>query len=192
MATSRATWASIARCGWTMACRALNLGFEGYYAWMRPRSYTTPTGAAYPLMLDYAPYVGSSYSIHPGDWEAGNVEVDGVPLMGPTRASFISGGDVALAQSFPGLITLTASYSYVHCEASTWSSDSAIWDYQREQLWAEGDKSILKGSVVVSLLRIGLPLQLYADYHNQSWIPREETPATDSWDAGIRLIARFW
>lgn len=168
------------------------LGVDGYYAYFRARTYQTPKGTKYPLLLDYAPYVGDTYVIDPGDWLAGRISLDLAPIVGPTRASFVSKNSLDVARSFPPLLTIGLGYSYIHCAATTWTSQDPKWDYDREQPWRAGDKNVLLGSATVSLLRLGLPLQLYGSMRNQSLIPGKNTRAADTWSAGMRALLKFW
>lgn len=165
---------------------------DGYYAYFRPRTYQTPSGTRYPLLLDQAPYVGSTYVIDPGDWLAGRAMLELSPVLGPTRASFVSHGQLEKARRLPALIGVTLGYSYIHCAATTWTSQDPKWDAEHEQPWRAGDKNVLIGALTVSLLRVGLPLQLYGGAHVQSLIPGKNTRAADSWSAGARAFLQFW
>jgi hypothetical protein len=170
----------------------LNLGVDMGYAYFRPRTYAAPKGTLYPLLLDQQPYVGDSYQIRPGNWEMVAVQLEAALWLGPTFASRISSGSLEKAQSLPPMLSALVSYTYFHVEATTFKSDDALWDWQHEQPWGQGDKSALQGTLTLSLLRVGLPVQLYSTYRNQSWIPGKYMQAADSWSAGARLIAKFW
>ena len=170
----------------------LSLGLDAYYAYFRSRTYDTPKGTQYPLLLNDQPFVGDTYKIDPGDWLVGAFSVEVVPFIGPARASFVSGGSLEKALAMPPLVDLELGYTYVHCAATTWTSDSPQWDWTHEELWLEGDKNQLRANLTVSLLRLGLPLQLYGAYRNQSLIPGKYTRAADTWNGGARLLAKFW
>ena len=170
----------------------VNLGADLSYAYFRSRTYDTPHGTKYPLLMNYAPYVGEHYTLSPGNWQVATLSMEVSPILGPTRASMVSGNDLARAQALPALLTFGASYTHVHCQASTWKSDSAKWDYDREKAWGDGDKNALRGSINLSLLRLGLPLQLYALGRNQTLLPGKNTRAANTWSAGARLLLKFW
>jgi len=170
----------------------LSLGLDAYYAYFRPRTYTAPKGTLNPLLLDAQPYVGDHYTIDPGDWWVATALVELTPFIGPARSSFISHHSLAVAEGYPALVQVQLGYSHIHCNPTTWKSDSALWDYQHDALWLDGDKNMLRAQLTVSLLRLGLPLQLYGEYHNQSIIPGKYTRAANTLSAGARIIAKFW
>lgn len=170
----------------------VNLGGDFFYSFFREKTLTTPTGVRNPLLLTYAPYVGSSYRIDPGDWFGATLSVEGSPILGPTFATLVSGHDLEKAKTLPPLITLTFSYTYLATMQSRWYSDSPLWDYDREKNWKPGDKNIFRFLATVSLLRVGLPLQLYVQYRAQDIIPGRFTRASDATVVGVRVLFKFW
>ena len=68
----------------------------------------------------------------------------------------------------------------------------ALVDWDREKYWQPGDKNILRASVTVSFLRLGVPLQLYASYRTQELIPGRYTRAASVFSAGVRTVFKFW
>jgi len=170
----------------------INLGVDVYYSWLRERSYQTPRGVRNPLLLTFAPYVGESYRINPGDMAGVTGLLELVPWIGPTRGSWIAGGKLENAAKFPPLLTLSAAHTYAHVNSSDWTSESRLWDWEREEDWQPGDKNTVKLGADLSLLRIGLPLQFYAGYRNQEWIPGRNTRATNVTSVGARLLLKFW
>jgi hypothetical protein len=170
----------------------LAIGADVYGAWLRPRTYQTPRGTKNPLLLDYQPYVGDTYVIDGGDWLAASLVIDAALLAGPTRATRVSGNDLAKAEALPPLLALTASYTYLATGQTTWRSDSALWSYEREKHWGPGEKNIFRANATVSLLRLGLPLQLYGLWRSQELIPGRNTRPSSVVGGGIRLFAKFW
>lgn len=170
----------------------LNLGLDLYYAFFRPRQYQSGHGLKNPLLNNTAFYLGDTYLVDGGDWLAGTLSVDVVPFLGPTRASIVSGGSLEKAHALPGMLTLSLSYTRVQTFQSDWKSDSPLWDYDREKFWQPGEKNILKATATVSLLRVGVPLQLYARYQSGDLIPGRYTRPANVVSAGVRLVAKFW
>jgi len=170
----------------------LNLGGDFYFSWFRPKTLPTPTGRKNPLLLTYAPYVGASYVQDPGDWFGSTLSVEASPFLGPTFATFVSGRSLERARSFPPLLTVLVSYSYVMVGQSRWYSDSAIWNYDKEKLWQPGDKNIVRFGATLSFLRLGVPVQLYAQYRVQDIIPGRWTRSSNVLTGGVRVIAKFW
>jgi hypothetical protein len=170
----------------------LTVGVEAYYAYFKPRTYTTPKGTENPLLLNYAPYVGPTYTIDVGDWMVGSVNIEGVPLIGPTWATWISNRSMEAAEKFPPLVSLSLSYTYIHTNVTEWKSQNERWDYDREKNWGSGEKDALKGQLLLSFLRMGAPLQAYVSYRNQSWIPGRNTRPANTLATGVRLLLKFW
>lgn len=169
-----------------------NVGADVFYGWYRSRTYTTPRGTLNPLLLTYQPYVGDTYVIDPGDWLSGTVYAEFAPIIGPTRASIVSGGSLEKAEALPPLVNVLVSYQHIHCFASHWESPSAQWNYDREKNWGDGYKNAVRANLNVSLLRVGLPLQLYANYRNVSLIPGKNIRPADTLAFGVRLLLKFW
>lgn len=170
----------------------LNLGADLSYAFFRPREYKAGYGRKNPLLNNNAPYVGDTYWVDGGDWLAGTLSLDVTPIYGPALATLVSGHSVEKAKALPGLLTLNVSYTRVQTFQSDWQSQSALWDYDREKFWQPGEKNIVRAMATVSLLRLGLPIQLYARYQSGDLIPGRYTRPANVFTAGIRLVAKFW
>lgn len=169
----------------------LRLGVDTYHAWLRERTFTTPTGVRSPLLLTFAPYAGPTYKIDPGDLDGVFSYLEVVPIIGPSRPTWLA-RDAAAASRMPPLLMVWAGYTYVHVAQSDWTSRSAWWDWQKEKEWLPGNKNTVKMGAELSLLRVGAPLSLYATYRNQEWLPGRNTRATDVLMVGARLIMKFW
>jgi hypothetical protein len=170
----------------------LTLGLDVFYEWFAPHRYDTPTGTKNPLLLSYQPYAGTSYMLDPGDLVGFSVQVDGVPVRGPSEASFISGWNPLVAESFPPLLTLSLRYTFSWIGQTRFDSMSDLWDFQQEDHWRPGYRNALSATVLFSFLRLGAPLQVYASYRTLSLIPGRNTRAADVLTAGIRIPAKFW
>lgn len=170
----------------------VNLGADFYYSWLRPRQMQSPTGAKNPLLLTHAPYIGETWTLDPGDFLGFIGSVELVPLVGPTWSSFISGHKVERARSFPPLLTVSLGHAYVKVGQTRFESASKIWSWDREKIWKPGDKNTVRLGAELSLLRLGLPLQLYAGYRDQEWVPGRNTRAANILTFGARLMLRFW
>jgi len=168
------------------------LGLDLFYEALLPHEYVTPRGTKNPLLLNYRPYVGDTYTIDPGDFAGVSFQVDIVPWKGPARATWITKGSLERAEKLPPLLTLTFRYTYTHLGQSDWQSRSADWDWQREKDWRPGYKNILYGKLMLSLLRIGLPLQPYVAYRDLSLIPGKNCRATRVVAFGLSFPAKFW
>ena len=170
----------------------INFGLDLHYAWMRERSFASPTGSRSPLLMTYAPYTGPSYTINPGDMIGGSVLLELVPLIGPTWSTWMNQHNPANSAKWPALLTLTGAVMYAHMNQSTWTSQSALWDWDHNKYWLPGDKNTVKLSADLSLMRLGLPLQLYAGYRTQELLPGRNSRATDVMLVGARLVMKFW
>ncbi len=170
----------------------LTLGLDLFYQAMLPHEYETPRGEKHPLLLNYQPYVGDTYVIDGGDFLGASFQIDVVPWKGPFRGTWITKGNREQAERLPPLLTLTFRYTYTHLGQSDWQSKSADWDWQREKDWRPGYKNIVYGRLLLSLLRIGIPLQPYVAYRDLSLIPGKNCRATRVVALGLSIPAKFW
>jgi hypothetical protein len=145
-----------------------------------------------PLLNNTAPYIGEKYWVDGGDWIGGTVSVDVAPFFGPSRPSIVSGYDAKKAEALPPMVMITLSYTRIQTFQSNWTSDSALWDYDREKYWQPGEKNILRGTLTVSLLRVGVPVQVYARYQSGDIIPGRFTRPANILSVGAKLVAKFW
>jgi len=172
--------------------RRVTVGVDAFYEVFFRHRYRTPSGTKHPLLLNFKPYVGDTYTLDPGDFSGFSVQVEGVPWRGPARATWLTGRDAARAAELPPLVTLGVRYTHVHLAQSDWESRSSLWDWEREKMWRPGFKNILALQVGVSLLRLRVPLDLYGGYRNQTWIGGKNCRASNVWFTGVRVPIRFW
>lgn len=170
----------------------LNFGADVFYAFFRPREYRAGHGVKNPLLTNNAPYVGETYWVDGGDWLAGTLSVDLVPMIGPTLATRVSGGDLARAHALPPLLTVSLGYTRIQTFQSDWHSDSPLWDYDREKFWQPGEKNMLRATLTASFLRLGVPLQVYVRYQSGDLIPGRFTRPANVFSAGLRVPMKFW
>jgi hypothetical protein len=170
----------------------LTLGLDVFYDWFAPRRFDAPSGERHPLLMNFEPFIGTSYIIDPGDFIGFSVQADVVPWKGPARASWISGMDSGRAAAFPPLLTVSLRYTFQYSSQTDYSSQSDLWDYTQEDRWRPGYRNILTATVLFSFLRLGAPLQVYATYRSLSLIPGRNARAADVFTAGIRIPAKFW
>jgi hypothetical protein len=170
----------------------LTIGVELFYEMFFSHTYVTPTGAKNPLLCNYAPYVGPTYQIDPGDFMGASAQFDVVPVKGPALASWISGNDKARAEKFPPMLTFAFRYTFTYLQQTYYTSPSDLWNYDREKQWRPGYKNALFFKLQFSFLRLGAPLMIYATYRNLSWIPGKNTRASDTMAVGIQIPLKFW
>ncbi len=170
----------------------LRIGLDVYHSWLFEREFTTPRGERSPLLLTYAPYVGDTFKLDPGNLTGVTGLVQVMPFIGPTWATWLSGRNRANSAKFPAMLMLWAGMTHVAVAQSNWTSQSQWWDWQREKEWLPGDKHTVRLGAEISLLRVGVPLNLYANYRNQEWVPGKNTRAANAAQAGVRLIMKFW
>lgn len=170
----------------------LTLGVDLFYEWFATHRYQTPTGERNPLLMNFQSYVGTSYTIDPGDYLGASVQADVVPWKGPVRASWISKGDANRAAAFPPLLTLSLRYTFTYLGQTRYHSMSDLWDYTQEDRWRPGYKNAIAATAMFSFLRLGAPLQIYVTYRSLSLIPGRNARASDVITAGVRIPAKFW
>jgi len=170
----------------------LTLGLDLFYEHFFERRRKTPTGTLHPLLLTQAPYVGDHYKVKPGDFAGFSFEISGAPYMGPAKATWLNGYDLIKARNLPPILSVAILYSFVGLQQTDWRSKHALWDWEREKLWRPGYKNILEGRVIVSLLRVGVPLQIYGSYRTLTLIPGKNARAPNIISAGIQIPLKFW
>jgi hypothetical protein len=168
-----------------------NLGADLFYSYFRPHTYTTPTGSKNPLILTYAPYVGSTYTIDPGDWFGATATFELAMVIGPTLNTWLS-RKTASTYGWPPLLSLNVGYTYIATQQTLWQSNSPQWDWDREKHWLPGDKNLIRVMATLSLLRLGLPVLLYGGYRAQDWVPGRYTRAADLFTVGVRAVLKAW
>ncbi|MBI5610133.1 MAG: hypothetical protein HY902_14755, partial [Deltaproteobacteria bacterium] len=112
--------------------------------------------------------------------------------VGPAYATFVSGHSLSKARSFPPLLTVSAGFTWLHVGQTTFTSQSPMWTWDREKVFLPGFKTNVRFGADLSLLRLGLPLQLYAKTTNQEWVPGQNIRASNTVTFGARIILKFW
>jgi len=170
----------------------VTIGLDFFYEIFFRHEYTTPTGEKNPLLLNLRPYVGDTYTIDPGDFLGFSAQIDLVPWKGPARATWLTKGSLEAAEKLPPLVTISLRYTYIYMGQTDWGSNSAIWEWEVEKYWRPGYKNILQGMLTISLLRLGIPLQPFVSYRNQSWLPGKNFRAASVLATGLRIPLKFW
>ncbi len=168
------------------------LGVDVFYEFFFKHTYTTPQGTKSPLLLTFAPYVGPTYTIDPGDFLGAAVSIDVVPYKGPVLDTWLTKGDMKKGKKFPPLVSINIEYRHIHIFQSDWESNSEIWDWSREKSWRPGYKNVLAARLTLSFLRLGAPFQVYAGYRNQTWIGGKNSRAANVFIVGLRVPMKFW
>lgn len=172
--------------------KRFTLGVDLFYDFLFKHTYDTAEGTKNPLLLNLKGYVGDTYTLDPGDFKGIAVQLEAVAFFGPALATWLSNNDAAAAEKLPPLLKLSIIYRYTHVGQSDWESDSALWDWEKEKLWMPGHKNTLWAKATVSLMRLGVPLQIYFAYRNQSWLAGKNIRAADVVAGGIQVPAKFW
>lgn len=170
----------------------LTLSLDLFYEVFFERTRRSATGEKHPLLLNQERFVGKNYEIKPGDFSGFSFQISGAPYMGPAKATWLNGYDMIKARSLPPILSLSLLYSFVHLQQTDWRSDLPMWDWNRERLWRPGYKNILEARLTLSLLRVGVPAQIYASYRTLSLIPGKNCRAPEILSAGIMIPVKFW
>ncbi len=170
----------------------LTLGLDFFYEIFFEHTYTSARGEINPLLLNYALYIGDTYTIDPGDFTGFSFEADVVAYKGPAWGTWLVKGDTEKAKSLPPLISLSLRYTFIHLQQTDYTSESDLWDWEQEDDWRPGYKNMLGAKITFSFLRLGAPFQLYAGYRTLSLIPGKNTRAADVIQGGIQIPMKFW
>ncbi len=172
--------------------KRITLGFEVFYQAMLPQTFDTPQGTVNPLLLSIAPYAGDTYRVDGGDFMGASVAASFVLWKGPAKATWLTGGSAEKAANLPPILTLKLQYSFTYLGQTNWTSKSDLWDWKNEKTWRPGYKNTLSASLVISLLRVGVPAQLFIRYRTLSLIPGKNCRAADVLAGGVRIPLKFW
>ena len=172
--------------------KRITLGFEVFYQFMLPHKFVTPKGTVNPLLLNYAPYAGDTYRVDGGDFMGASVAASFVLWKGKAKATWITKGSTAKAAKLPPMLTFSFQYTFTYLGQSDWTSKSDLWDWRNEKMWRPGYKNTLSFSLLLSLLRVGVPAQLFVRYRTLSLIPGKNCRAADVIAGGVRIPLKFW
>ena len=75
---------------------------------------------------------------------------------------------------------------------SRWYSESEIWNWDQERFWAPGYKNILGAQASISLLRLGVPLDIQAGATSLNLLPGRNVRAPEMLTAAVRVPMKFW
>lgn len=172
--------------------KRITLGFEIFYEAMLPHKYDTPRGTVNPLLLRFEPYVGDTYRIDPGDFMGASVAASFVLWKGPAKGNWLTKGSADRAAKLPPMLTLSFQYTFTYLGQSNWMSNSDLWDWTNEKIWRPGYKNTLTFQLLLSLLRVGVPAQIFFRYRSLSLIPGKNCRAADVLTGGIQIPLKFW
>ncbi len=170
----------------------LTIGLDMFYEAFFTRTLTSATGEKHPLLLNQRPYVGEHYQVKPGDFSGVSLQITGVPYRGPALASWLTNGSAEAAESLPPIISVSVRYTFVHLQQTDWRSDFELWDWEHEKFWRPGYKNILDFSLTVSLLRLGVPAQIYASFRTLNLIPGKNCRSAENLSVGLRVPLKLW
>ena len=115
-----------------------------------------------------------------------------MPHRGPASGNWITDGDDEKAAKLPPVLTVFGRYTYTYLMQSDWTSNSDLWDWDREKLWRPGYKNILTAQVTLGMLRWGVPLQVYGSIRSLTLLPGKNTRAANVVSAGIQAPFPLW
>ncbi|MDF1562140.1 MAG: hypothetical protein P1V51_03805 [Deltaproteobacteria bacterium] len=167
------------------------VGVDFFHEIFFPHRFYSSTGAVHPLLLNTRPYVGETYVIDGGDFTGVDVGVEVIAIQGPILDTWLT-KKLKGAGNIPPLVTLTARYNFTYVGQTDYTSNSELWDWEQEKFWKPGYKNILLGQVMVSLLRVGVPLRLYAKVRDISLLPGKNVRGPLAVTGGLQLPLRFW
>ncbi len=170
----------------------LRLGVDLFYEIFWERTYDTPRGEKHPLLLNFDPYVGDTYKLDPGDFMGFSAQVDLVPIKGPEKGNWITKGDDEKAKKLPPVLSLYGRYTYTYLFQSDWTSNSDLWDWEKEKLWRPGYKNIITLQAMLGMFRWGVPLNLYVNMRSLTWLPGKNTRTANVFSVGLQAPVPLW
>ncbi len=168
------------------------VGADVFYEAFLPRTYYSSTGEIHPLLLNERPYVGETYRMNPGDFAGIELTATVTAIRGPARETWLTRRAPGLADSQPPLLRLSFTYGFTGVMQSRWYSESEIWNWDQERFWAPGYKNILGAQASISLLRLGVPLDIQAGATSLNLLPGRNVRAPEMLTAAVRVPMKFW
>ena len=168
----------------------LTVGIDLFHELFLPQTRRSGTGVLHPLLRNQRPFVGETYTIDPGDFTGFTLGLELVAWRGPEWDTWLSGA--AAAADLPPLLTVGLQYNFTWVAQSDYRSNSPLWDWEQEEFWLPGYKNILLGTVNISLLRVGVPINLYAAWRNLTLLPGKNVRAPNVVFLGMQLPLKFW
>ncbi|MFC1889630.1 hypothetical protein ACFL4G_07735 [Thermodesulfobacteriota bacterium] len=171
----------------TRFLKRVTLGLEPYYEHFWDRRYKAPTGRDNPLISNDAPYIGDHYPMQPGDYFGYNAGIHVELIKGPKKPSWLTRSNPEFQAMMPAILSLDLLFSHMLSFDSIYESKSEVWNDEKEEDNAAADKFTLGGKVTLSLLRYGIPLDIYAKYSNQEIIAGKNFTPIIGWGLGARI-----
>ncbi|MBK7973277.1 MAG: hypothetical protein IPK07_08365 [Deltaproteobacteria bacterium] len=163
------------------------LSFDLFYEHYLPREFASPVGKYNPLIVNYAPYIGPTYTVTRGDlYGIGSVLRYDV-LRGPDEPSWLTRSNPEFQKALPALFAVQASYVHQRGFDTDYDSLSAVWDSDQEEDNKALYKHNFKFTGALSLLRYGVPVDIMGGYQTQTLIAGKNFRPTDGFEVGLRL-----
>lgn len=167
----------------------LTFSLEGFYETFFEHEKHAGTGRKHPLLLNDAPFTGPKIRIDPGDFYGWAAQL-GIKLWeGPTSPTWLTRANPALQESLPPVLTVDAKLTNLFSFDDDYQTRSPQYDRDLEFENQAQIKWNWAFTLRASLLRFGIPLDVYGQYFDQSLFPgRNFRPAT-GYEIGVRLYA---
>ena len=171
----------------------VTLSAEVFYEYFFERKFKASQGIENPLVLNDAPFIGDSYRIKPGDYYGYGIGIDVGLIKGSDRPSWLTRSDPEFQKFLPPLLSVGVSMHNLYSLRAKFHSESEQWDDEQEAdgLNKEQRRFTFAGKVTVSLLRYGLPLDIFATYMNQDLIKGKNFRPITGFELGFRIYYSF-
>lgn len=167
--------------------RRATLSFEPFYEHFWERRFKAPKGKYNPLIANDAPYTGNRYAMQPGDFYGLNAGINIELIKGPKKPSWLTRANPEFQEMMPALVSIDLLFNSMVTFDSIYESKSEVWNDDMEEDHAAADKFTLGAKVTLSLLRYGIPLDLFGRYSNQEIIAGKNFRPVIGWEIGARI-----
>ncbi|MCA9771268.1 MAG: hypothetical protein KC466_02600 [Myxococcales bacterium] len=162
---------------------------EGFYEHFFEHKKHAGTGRLNPLLLNDAPFTGPWIRIDPGDFYGWAAQIGFRIWQGPSSPTWLTRQNPALQESLPPVLTVDAKLTNLYSFDDNYKTHSPQFDLDQENENQAQVKWNWAFTLRASLLRFGIPLDVFGQYFDQSLIPgRNFRPAT-GYEVGLRLYA---
>lgn len=160
---------------------------EGLYEYFWERKKPAGRGLENPLLQNQAPFTGPNIRVKPGDFYGWAAQIQAILWSGPTSPTWLTRSNPALQENLPPTLTaqvkLTNTFSFdddFKTPAEAYNQDQEFRNLARE-------KYTFNFGGRISLLRLGIPMDVYGNYNDQSLIAGKNFRPQTGFEIGLRL-----
>lgn len=160
---------------------------EGFYEHFFSRRKPAGRGLINPLLQNQAPFTGANIKIDPGDFYGWATQLQAILWAGPTDPSWLTRDNPALQENLPPTLTVHAKLTNTFSFDDDFRTPAEAYNQDQEFRNLAREKYTFNFGARVSLLRFGVPLDVFGAYTDQSLVPGKNFRPQTGFEVGVRL-----